>query len=97
MPTVYNKHHKKVPKDAVYVGRPGKWGNPFAIGAADADGKMIDRDRAVQLFEEAVMRPEFAEYRAQVQAELKGKDLVCWCAPARCHAEVLMRIANEGN
>ena len=27
--------------------------------------------------------------------ELKGKDLVCWCAPQACHGEVLMEIAND--
>jgi hypothetical protein len=27
--------------------------------------------------------------------ELKGKDLVCYCAPLACHGDVLSRIANE--
>ncbi len=27
--------------------------------------------------------------------ELKGKDLECWCAPRRCHAETLLRMANR--
>ena len=26
---------------------------------------------------------------------LRGKDLVCWCAPQRCHADVLLKYANE--
>ncbi|GAG87489.1 unnamed protein product, partial [marine sediment metagenome] len=26
--------------------------------------------------------------------ELKGKDLVCWCAPLPCHADVLLELAN---
>ena len=26
--------------------------------------------------------------------ELRGKDLVCWCAPLPCHADVLLRLAN---
>ena len=26
--------------------------------------------------------------------ELKGKDLVCWCAPAPCHADILVELAN---
>ena len=33
--------------------------------------------------------------REQLQAELRGKDLVCWCAPQRCHADVLMKYANQ--
>jgi hypothetical protein len=27
--------------------------------------------------------------------ELRGKDLVCWCAPERCHAWVLIKLANR--
>ena len=27
--------------------------------------------------------------------ELSGKNLVCWCAPQRCHAEVLIELANR--
>lgn len=26
--------------------------------------------------------------------ELTGRDLVCWCAPLRCHCETLLRLAN---
>jgi len=27
--------------------------------------------------------------------ELRGKSLLCWCAPGRCHADVLMELANR--
>jgi len=72
---------------AVYVGRPSRWGNPFPVGP--------DRTRAeaIQQFERWLMgQPELL---AAVRAELRGKDLICWCAPKRCHAEVLMREANS--
>jgi hypothetical protein len=45
-----------------------------------------------------------AKYRASIVRqpalmaalhELRGKDLVCWCAPERCHAEVLIELAYE--
>jgi len=26
--------------------------------------------------------------------ELRGKDLVCWCSPLPCHADVLLELAN---
>jgi Domain of unknown function (DUF4326) len=26
--------------------------------------------------------------------ELCGKDLICWCAPEACHADVLAALAN---
>jgi hypothetical protein len=37
-----------------------------------------------------------AAFRATVKRELGGKDLACWCKPGDpCHAEVLLRWANE--
>jgi hypothetical protein len=27
--------------------------------------------------------------------ELRGKDLLCWCAPGSCHADVLVELANR--
>ena len=27
--------------------------------------------------------------------KLADKDVVCWCAPARCHGDVLIRMANQ--
>jgi hypothetical protein len=27
--------------------------------------------------------------------ELRGLDLVCWCAPEACHGDVLLEIAND--
>jgi len=45
-----------------------------------------------------------AKYRARIVRqpvlmaalhELRGQNLVCWCAPERCHAEVLIELANE--
>jgi hypothetical protein len=27
-------------------------------------------------------------------SELRGKDLICWCAPEACHADVLLELAN---
>lgn len=35
MPRVWNKRDPNVPPDAVYVGRPSKWGNDFKIGDMD--------------------------------------------------------------
>lgn len=85
-PRVWNMRDRKRPKDAVYVGRPSKWGNPFVIGR---DGS---REEVIALFE-ADLSPEL---RQAARAELRGKHLTCWCAPAACHADVLLRIANDG-
>jgi len=83
---IHNKKHGTAPADAVYIGRPSKWGNPFVIGK---DG---NREEVIAKFEEWILgQPQLL---AQLN-ELKGKDLVCWCAPEACHGDVLARLANN--
>lgn len=95
MPRVYNKHHNDAPKDAVYVGRPSSWGNPFShLDSRDTSIiPLASRDEAVQAYEAWLLSQPAVMSLAR--AELRGKDLVCWCAPHKCHADILLRIANE--
>jgi len=72
--------------DRVYVGRPSKWGNPFVIGRDGARDQVIAKYRAWLMSQPALI----AELH-----ELRGKNLVCWCAPERCHADVLAELANR--
>jgi hypothetical protein len=89
-PRVYSKRKgaETPPAGAVYVGRPTRWGNPFVVGKDGAQGE------CVELFRDWIMDPERASLRARARAELRGRDLVCWCAPKPCHADVLLEVAN---
>ncbi len=90
MPRVLNKRVHGIPKDAVYVGRPSPWGNPYShMEGTLAKFKVASRDEAVDAYE----RDPGAKKR--LQKALRGKDLVCWCAPQRCHADMLLKYANE--
>lgn len=83
---VLNKHTDPIPFNAVYVGRPSKWGNPFVV---DKDG---DRDAVITAY------MAWFTLNKTLQGdlhELRGKDLVCWCAPLPCHADVLLELANK--
>ena len=85
MPKVLNKRVDGIPPGAVYIGRPSVWGNPFVIGK---DGS---RDDVIAKYEAWLMtRPVLLAGLPQ----LRGKDLVCWCSPAGCHGDVLVRLAN---
>lgn len=76
---------RKVP-GAVYCGRPGPWGNPFVIG------KHGDREEVIRRYREWLLsQPEMME---KARRELKGLDLICWCAPLECHCDVLAEVAN---
>jgi hypothetical protein len=82
---VLNKRIHGVPKDAVYIGRPSIWGNPFVIGK---DGS---RDEVIAKFETYLLGN--AGLMKQLHT-LTGRDIVCWCAPSSCHGDVLVRMAN---
>ena len=90
MPKVYNKRKNGYPKDAIYVGRPSLYGNPFTV-------KEFGRGGALTLYKEWMETEVGLVVHIKKTAKdfLKGKDLLCWCAPEPCHADILLRIANE--
>lgn len=92
--------------EAVIVDRRSKWGNQFKAG----EGAVPDAATAAQMFE----RDLSETWRAAARADLRGRNLACWCklcdrhkdglplgetCPdcAPCHADVLLRVANEGD
>ena len=83
----------RLPSGAICVSRPSKdnlgpWGNPFTV-------EQFGRARAVALHRAWLLaQPELV---AKVRAELRGRDLACWCRPGEpCHADVLLAVANGG-
>lgn len=99
MAKVLNKRTDKIPPDAVYVGRPSKWGNPWKIGEHHPrDGHRLTREEAIELHRSSI-RQMVTTKRGDGStiidiSELRGRDLVCWCAPFPCHADVLLELAN---
>lgn len=78
----------KKPAGAVNVTRPSKWGNPFL------PGDYIDIGDCLADYEVHI-REHIRSGHLDL-AELKGKDLMCWCRlDAPCHADVLLKMANE--
>lgn len=80
-------HCRKEPYD-VYIGRGGKWGNPFKIGK---DGT---RKEVIQKYEEYLKSSK--ELMAELP-ELKDKVLGCWCVPKRCHGTILLKYIERAN
>ena len=70
---------------AVDIDRGTPWGNPFEMSG--------ERDRDT-------VCDKYADYLAASPAlldqipALKGKVLVCWCHPKRCHGDFLAKLAN---
>ncbi len=76
-------------ENSIRVDRGTDWGNPFVM---DRD-TIAERNRVCDLYE------LYAQWRLTAEPAwlepLKGKNLICWCAPKRCHADTLLRLANE--
>jgi hypothetical protein len=92
-------HCQREPYD-VYIGRgrdprsgePGRWPNPFSHRPSRVPGVVLvgTREEAIEHYrrwlwaEICLDRVDLAEL-----ASLHGKAIGCWCAPQRCHGEVL--------
>lgn len=93
----------RMPENTVSVTRPGRFGNPFTIGAYYSSGYSGTLEVATQHCVEA--------FRAWLTGAdhwwkhptappdvivLRGRDLACWCkVDAKwCHADVLLEVAN---
>jgi len=85
-PRVLNvRHSKHWPAGPVHIGRPSKWGNPFVIGRDGDRAAVVARYRAWVCDQPPLM---------DALPELRGRDLLCWCAPEACHGDVLLELAN---
>lgn len=83
-PRVY--HRRNAPSDAVYIGRPSRWGNPYHIGR--------DGDRATVISRFRAYLDTHPELVTAARLELRGRDLACYCAPLPCHGDIWIEVAN---
>jgi hypothetical protein len=64
-----------------------RWGNPFKPSAATTEAHAVAIARYRQwLCDQPQLVADLSE--------LRGRDLVCWCAPLPCHGDVLLELAN---
>lgn len=78
-------HCKKSDHD-IYIGRPSKWGNPFAIG------KYGNRDQVILKYKLWLNTQPNLLLDLK---KLKGKTLGCWCYPKKCHGEILEELSQS--
>ena len=91
----------RMPPDTVKVSRPGRYGNPFPVGAEGPQGMIApDQESAVGLFRQMMFDGKLRAATGypsdeDIRADLRGKNLACWCKIGTpCHVDVLIEIAN---
>ena len=62
-----------------------KWQNPFTV-------KKYGLTKCLELYEKKIRNS--TELMAEIR-ELEGMELGCWCKPAPCHGDVLIKIFKE--
>jgi len=83
MPTVVNCRKEAYDQ---YIGRGSIWGNPFRIGVHG------DRAEVIALYEKWIRaHPTLLKQLFR----LRGKRLGCYCKPAACHGDVLVKLMKE--
>lgn len=91
----------KMPPNTIKVDRSTEWGNPFPVETAhqwkDAAWAVLQFSFWIDRLDVFAGKPTPPD-RGTIIAELRGKNLACWCKPgAPCHADVLLDLANEGD
>lgn len=96
--TIVNKYRHKPTKEDVYIGRGSPLGNPYPITELDS------RDRVCDLYEswlwEKARDVNSAQHKAIQELIYKNREgqkinLVCFCAPKRCHGNTIKRIVEQ--
>jgi len=82
---VYIGH--QMPWRPYFLKKKSIWANPYA---KQLHGEKITREECLRLYREYVLsKPELVEKLPG----LRGTTLACWCAPERCHGDVLLELA----
>lgn len=92
----------------MYVGRPRgnevwHFGNPFTHRPGTKAAVVLQtRELAIQAFKDWLAGTHFQHIEPERRMWilnhlhwLRGKNLVCWCAPQACHGDVLLELANK--
>lgn len=89
MTTVVNKYKVDMSdSDIVYVGRGSVWGNDEPM----KDKSEEERARVIECYRHQLWKQiNSGEITKEMLLELDGKRLACYCAPKRCHADVLVK------
>jgi len=92
----------RMPENTVKVDRTTQWGNPFVPGEpipfGPLKGRIVENVRHAFVLYRS-FAPDQSLLVAAARAELRGKNLACWCRQDdpyedACHAAVLLELAN---
>ena len=89
------RNRKQYKGEGEYVGRPTKLGNPFAITPTQTRNLTIERYRIwlydALKYNDPIILKEL-DRLFSILIETQSLNLLCWCSPKPCHAEVIKEV-----
>lgn len=85
---IYNKSKHKIPKNAIYIGRGSKWGNPYHIGKDGTREEVIEKYKWY-----LIKQIKNGNVTIEELADMYDVDMVCFCKPLPCHGDVIQDFA----
>lgn len=88
----------------IRIDRLSEWGNPFIIDIDGGRDEVCDKHKEwLEAWSKSkhkiIIKIGIREFSNKWVIEhiekLKGKDLICWCSPLRCHGDFLLLLANK--
>jgi hypothetical protein len=76
----------------IYVGRPTALGNPYVVGTDGQPGTLVEPYRRWLRERIRLADAHVIDALTGIAVEIErsgGAQLVCWCAPAPCHARAI--------
>ena len=96
-PRVWHRDDPLCPmKNAIYIGRPTKWGNPYShLPNSGAQHHVETREQAVDAYRDWLRQRvrDGEPGLIEALASLHGQRLGCYCYPEACHGDVLAEAA----
>ena len=82
--------------DYIYIGRPGKYGNPFSSKYSNIATKVGSKDESLDKFRDYINNnPQLVDDLIRDLRDSGYSKLGCWCKPGKCHGDIYLEKIQE--
>lgn len=83
-------------EDYIYIGRPGKYGNPYSSKDSNIAISVENKEESLKLFREYIDKnPNLIDDLINEMSEKGVYKLGCWCKPTKCHGDIYIEKIKE--
>ena len=80
----------------IYIGRPGKYGNPYSFKHSNLASKVESKEKSLELFRKYINEnPQLVDDLIRDLKDSDHSQLGCWCKPGKCHGDIFLEKIND--